>query len=290
MTGARSLARLRRTRTEARPFPPPASRFLVAAVLPLLLVAIPRGALPQRTSTDGTIVGQVVDDRTNWGIPGAEVEFLDESRRVRARTLADEEGHFALHRLPPGSFRLRVRRLGYAETTTPPWWVQSGEVLSVVVRLQPDAILLAPLEVTGLSRPLQVPALDGFYRRMETGVGGVYLSRQEIEARNPARITDLLVDVPGIRLQQAPDRLGQLMVVSFNRTLRGRGGGDCPVQVFVDGILASRGQRGVPLDELASPNALEGMEVYRGLASLPAEFVTPDARCGVVILWTRRSR
>jgi hypothetical protein len=256
----------------------------------LVLLASPQEALAQQTSTDGTIMGQVMDERTETGIPGAEVEFLDESRRVRATTLTDDEGHFALHRLPPGSFRLRVRRLGYEETTTPPWWVQTGEVLSVVVRLQPDAILLAPLEVTGTSQPLQVPVLDGFYRRMEGGMGGTYFSRQEIEARNPARITDLLVDVPGIRLQQAAGRVGQLMVVSFARTLLGRGGGECPVQVFVDGILASRGQGSVPLDELASPNALEGLEIYRGLSSLPAEFVTPDARCGVVVLWTRRSR
>jgi hypothetical protein len=266
------------------------SVFLLAAVLPLLLLATPREAPSQQSSTDGTLIGQVVDERTEAGIPGAEVEFLDESRRVRATTLTDNEGRFALHRLPPGSFRLRVSALGYAETTTPPWWVQAGEVLSVVVRLQPDAILLAPLEVTGISRPLQVPVLDGFYRRMETGLGGTYFSRQEIEARKPARITDLLVDVPGIRLQQASGRVGQLMVVSFARTLLGRGGGECPVQVYVDGILASRGQGSVSLDELASPNALEGLEIYRGLSSLPPEFVTPDARCGVVALWTRRNR
>jgi hypothetical protein len=289
MTGFWSRARLRRGGTEGL-FSPGASWSLFTAVLPLLLLALPREALPQDTSTDGTIMGRVVDDRTNTGIAGAEVEFLNELRQVWARTIADDEGYFALHRLPPGSFRLRVRGLGYTETITPPWWVQMGEVLSVVVRLQPHAILLAPLEVTGLSRPLAVPALEGFHRRLETSVGGVFFTRQQIEARNPARITDLLVDVPGVRLQQASGRPGQLMVVSFGRTLAGRGGGECPVQVFVDGVLASRGQGAVPLDELASPNALEGMEVYRGLASLPPEFVTPDARCGVVVLWTRRSR
>ncbi len=264
---------------------------LALSAFAVLQLAAPCQGLAQQTPADGTIMGQVVDERSETGIPGAEVEFLDESRGVRARTVTDDEGYFALHRLPPGSFRLRVRQLGYMETTTPAWWVQTGEVLSVIVRLQPDAILLAPLEVTGLSRPLHVPALEGFYRRLESSVGGIYFTREEIEARNPARITDLLVDVPGVRLQQAPSPgPGQLMVVSFARTLRGRGGGDCPVQVFVDGVLASRGRGPVPLDELASPYALEGMEVYRGLSSLPAEFLTPDARCGVVVLWTRRGR
>lgn len=267
-----------------------ASRIALLVGFAAILPSPPSTVAAQNTPADGTIVGRVVDERTETGLPGAEVEFLDDNRRVRARTVTDDDGSFALFRLPPGLFRLRVKQLGYAETTTPPWWVQVGEVLSVVVRLQPDAILLAPLEVTGLSRPLRVPVLEGFYRRMGSSVGGVFFNRQEIEARNPARITDLLLDVPGVRLQQASGRAGQLMVVSFARAPLGRGGGTCPVQVFVDGILASRGAGAVPLDELASPNALEGIEIYRGLSSVPAEFVTPDARCGVVALWTRRGR
>jgi hypothetical protein len=30
--------------------------------------------------------------------------------------------------------------------------------------------------------------------------------------------------------------------------------------------------------------------VYRGLSGVPAEFLTPEARCGVIALWTQRRR
>jgi hypothetical protein len=69
--------------------------------------------------------------------------------------------------------------------------------------------------------------------------------------------------------------------------------GACPVQIFVDGFLATRQgmapiQDFVSIDQLVSPQSLEGMEVYRGLSSIPPEFLTANARCGVIALWTRR--
>jgi hypothetical protein len=63
----------------------------------------------------------------------------------------------------------------------------------------------------------------------------------------------------------------------------------CPVQVYLDGVLASRNDtEPVPLDELATPAVLEGIEIFRGISSVPPEFLTPEARCGVIALWTRR--
>jgi hypothetical protein len=44
----------------------------------------------------------------------------------------------------------------------------------------------------------------------------------------------------------------------------------------------------VSVDDLVAPGAIEGIELYRGTATIPAEFLTPQARCGVVAIWTRR--
>ncbi len=252
--------------------------------LPFLWAA---SAAAQESPADGTIRGRVVDEITGTGLPGAQVEFLDSSRRVLGRTVADDGGLFVLSRLPPGPFRLRVTQLGFLQTTTPVWWVQVGDVLDVVVWLSPDAIPLAPLEVVALTQR-RLPVLSGFYRRREDAVGGYFLDREEIEQRHASRITDLLVDLPGVRLENAPGYPGQARAVTLGRALLAAGGGRCPVQVFVDGILASRGGGAVPLDDLASPASLEGIEIYRGLSSVPAEFLTPEARCGVVVLWTKR--
>lgn len=237
----------------------------------------------------GTIRGRTEDEFNGAGLAGARVEFLDDARRVLRAVTADDAGYFLLSKLPPGPFRLRVTHFGYVQTTTPTWWVQVGDVMEVAVRLQPDAIPLAPLEVVSLTR-MPLPVLAGFYRRRESAVGGVFLGRAEIEERYASRITDLLVDLPGVRLQNAPGYSGQARAVVLSGSLLAAGGGRCPAQVFMDGILASRGGGAVPLDDLATPSDLEGIEIYRGLSSVPAEFITPEARCGVVALWTRRGR
>ncbi|MFC1791075.1 hypothetical protein ACFL0I_01235, partial [Gemmatimonadota bacterium] len=71
---------------------------------------------------------------------------------------------------------------------------------------------------------------------------------------------------------------------------------DCITQIFVDGFLVNRrafGARGARpidfrIDDAVSPASVEGIEIYRGLGTVPAEFLNPDAVCGVIAIWTRR--
>lgn len=37
-----------------------------------------------------------------------------------------------------------------------------------------------------------------------------------------------------------------------------------------------------------APGLVEGIEIYRGLSTVPAQFLNSDAKCGVVAIWTRR--
>ncbi len=258
---------------------------VVAAIAGCFWFAHGQPLQAQASPVDGTIRGTVIDVVRDRPVVAATVHVLDEADRIRGEAITDEAGQFLLPRLAPGAFRLRVRALGYAEVVSPHWRVESGEVLTVVLRVHPDAILLAPLEVTASSRT-DTPVLERFYDRMDRGISGVFFDRQQIQARNPMRITDLLADVPGVRLVGAADdgdpRRDQ--IIRFSRSL-----GQCPAQIFVDGLPANRGGQEIPLDVLASPAMLEGIEVYRGLSGVPPEFLSADARCGVVALWTRRA-
>ncbi len=263
----------------------------IQVAVTLVLVAPGHGATQERPSVDGTIRGQVIDARSGVGVPGALVQLLDSSERIRSQATADEEGRFVLVRVNPGSFRLRVRHSSFIETVTPRWWVEAGEVLTVSIRVDPEVIPLAPLEVTARARS-HSPVLSGFYDRLDRGVTGTFITRDEIVERNPTRVTELLELLPGVTLDHAQG--GNARTVVMARSLPGfatppgaRGDHSCPVQIYVDGILATRGGAASP-DELATPLDLEGVEVYRGLGGVPAEFLTPEARCGVIALWTRR--
>jgi hypothetical protein len=255
-------------------------RTLLLCGLCLLGAGVARASA--QNAVNGTIRGRVIDETSELGIASVLVEFLDSYRRVRASAMTDDDGEFLLSRTPRGSFRIRVTRLGYARTVTPVWEVESGETLTVIVRMHPDAVLMAPLEITASTRSAS-PVMANFYHRLQRGVGGVYITRADIEQRNPGLVTDLLRTVPGVRLSDG--------VVHMARALPGVGGGanGCPVQIWVDGILATRGRGGnVSPDWLATPGTLEGIEVHRGLSTVPPEFLSPEARCGVIALWTRR--
>jgi hypothetical protein len=259
---------------------------LLALVLGCLAALLPLSAHAQHNAVDGVIRGIVRDEVTGQPIPNVLVEVLDHVERIRRSAMSDEDGRFLLLRVQPGPFWLRATHMAYARTKTPPWRVESGEVLEVTLRLHPQAVLLAPLEVNARART-HSPVLASFYDRLNRRMGGTLLDRADIEARNAARITDLLETVPGVRIE-ATSR--SFRMITMARALPGAGGGPnaCPVQIYVDGVRATRSGPVSP-DELLVPGALEGVEVYRGLGTIPPEFLTPEARCGVVAFWTRRA-
>jgi hypothetical protein len=252
----------------------------------LLAAALPLSASAQN-SVDGTIRGVVIDEATGRPIPGVRVEVLDHVDRIRRTAISDDEGRFLLLRIFPGPFRLRATHIAYARTRTPQWRVESGEVLEVTIRLDRNVVLLAPLEVNARTQSFS-PVLSAFYDRLNRRMGGTLLSREDIEARNPARVTDLLENLPGVRVQAGDNPSFKL--VSIAGALPGVGGGpnSCPVQIYIDGVRATRSGPVSP-DEILAPGILEGVEVYRGLGTVPAEFLTPEARCGVIAFWTRRA-
>lgn len=266
-------------------------RRLAAAAIRILvaLLALTSGdrASAQGNAVEATIRGRVIDESTAQPIPDVHVEFVDGRTRTAKSAVSDAEGNFLLSGVPSGFFRLRAARIGYARAVTPYWRIEPGEILTVTIRLHPDAVLLAPLEITARARS-RSPVLSNFYQRLERRVGGVFITREEIERSNAGLVTDLLRMVPGVEIDGGGGQHDRVvtMVRAIPVTSFANG---CPVQIYLDGILATRGATDrVSLDELATPNVLEGIEVFRGLATVPPEFLSPEARCGVIALWTRR--
>jgi len=246
-----------------------------------MLLLVPTGAEAQVVR----IEGRVIAEDTELPLGYAEVTLRRPDGRFLSRVETDTTGTFAFVVARESAIRLSAKRLGYRAATTPVLHFDGRTYFRVEVRLDTDALLLAPLEVVVWSEVDPSPMLDAFRRRRASGLGN-FISRAEIERRNPAHTSDLLRTLPGVHLSGSGR--GSRPVIDL-----GRGAGrDCVTQIFLDGMLMNRRIGGtvpdVRLDDLVSPASIEGIEVYNGLSTIPPEFLTDDAPCGVVAVWTRR--
>lgn len=177
-------------------------------------------------------------------------------------------GRFKLPRVPPGSHVLRVEHVAFAPQSAVVE-IEPGAGLEVDVRLPVRAVAMEPLEVTVESRPRHLMQA-GFFEREELGLGR-YLTPEDVERRQPARLRHLLMGLPGVTL---PPCRG----VECSDVPRAYTG--CTMSVWVDGVRIRGGLWWLRAQEVAAA------EVYRGPAETPAEF--HGTGCGAVVLWTKR--
>jgi hypothetical protein len=131
--------------------------------------------------------------------------------------------------------------------------------------------------------------MQGFYdRKYYSGLSGAFITRSDIEKRNPQLLTDIYDDTPGVRsFWIEPGR----RTVRFRRAGFGIGYG-CEPAYFIDGQRYKDPLiEGPSKSEVANFNALpvdqvEAIEVYVG-ALVPIQY-QQITNCGVILLWTRR--
>lgn len=256
---------------------------VLLAGLALALAADRVAAQQQRPPVH--VLGRVIDDATLTPVSGVSVLMVDPFGEPIARRTTDELGEFAFEVRNRTAVRFVASRLGFTEVTTPILRFGDRDFFSVEVRMDAEAVLLAPLEVVARSEPMRSPVFSGFDHRLQSGFG-VFFTREDMENIQPQLVTDVLARVPGVVLESSGRGGRRTVRMSRSQAMPG-----CITQVYVDGRLmrAMPGDGGgVPIDDLVPPEAVEGIEVYRGLASTPPEFLSPAARCGVVAIWTRR--
>jgi hypothetical protein len=215
----------------------------------------------------GVLVGRVVDAGARQPIGGAEVVLP--ARGLRALTNA--RGYFTFGELPWGIYQLEVANLGYADRTVP---VRVSGALNQMaeIALSTEAIELEGLTVTANDIASRTD-LDGLVRRMNLGFGS-FLTREVLEKRPMARLFDFLREVPGVWVDQRG--------FDASLTVRGRA---CDPIIYVDGV-----ERPTWSVESFVTQDLEAIEVYRGYAQIPGEFLRPSMGprpCAVVAVWTR---
>jgi outer membrane receptor for ferrienterochelin and colicin len=248
----------------------------------------------------------VVEDNGGERVSGASVELIVDGRSRRAQASSDS-GAFRFTVLPYESYQIRVVHPGYRQVTTPVMnmrtlGLRDAGTLSIEVRVSASTVALAPVTVLARSTG-QPPMVQAFHRRRERRMGGYFITRDDLDRRGGIQLTDVLREVPGITLRTAGGSVFSL-VVHF----RGAGvaDGDCPAQIYVDGVLANRrvlrepaavdsserrvgrvADDGWGIDNIVSPSSIEGIEIYKGIGGVPVEFMSRDAKCGVIAIWTR---
>ncbi len=215
----------------------------------------------------GAVIGQVISRQTRAPVSGALVFFLGSA----SPATSDTSGRFQHTGLTPGVHVLQVRAPGYA-TASWPVELAEGEVVEHLFEMDvEEGYELPPVVVEG--KPTEsMSRFEGFERRRVRGVGH-FITREEIERRQAATLSDLLRNVPGVNTACSVAGCEVRMARSPRR---------CRPEYYLDGFPASLA---------TGPNfparGIKAVEIYNSPVETPPEFQRPNLVCGIVAIWTK---
>jgi len=248
---------------------------LSALVLTLAVVLAPPHAGAQ------TVHGRLLEQGTARPIAAGDLTLLGEDGEAVDRAETDSAGHFTLRSPDPGSFYVRAERIGYRPKTDGILELGEGGEITVDFYLMPQPVELEGVEgtVEGMTllerKDREYLDWQGFYDRKKMGFGH-FITPEEIEEDPPIDYYDLFRKMPGVRGVSGA-RGGEGVQITARGGTFG-GGGYCSPAIFVDGI---------PTSNPPPVEAIVGVEVYKGIASVPLQFSRLGGGCGVVLVWTR---
>ena len=213
-----------------------------------------------------TVSGLVVleDSPTN---AGSRIELVGSD--IVAMT--NEKGEFTMRNLPSGSKVLLARHLGFGAETVPVD-LSSRQQKRVTIKLSKFAEVMDPVLVIARNSA----ALDrvGFNQRKKSGLG-YYIGPDRLQNMHPNYLTDILRQVPGLRVSYGPE--GE--VISSSRGF----GIEC-VQYWVDDmpwLSVGTGE----INHFVTGGEVVAVEVYQDL-NTPARYMRAEP-CTTIVLWTR---
>ncbi|MEX2179275.1 MAG: TonB-dependent receptor [Gemmatimonadaceae bacterium] len=227
-------------------------------------------ALAGESLAQTRLLSGVVRDSLGAAIVAASVALNDEATRT------DSAGTFVLVLPRADSITIVIRRMGYEQMTfTLSTDDAAGNTVEVV--LNQVAHALGSVEVQGMEVRAST-MLRNFDERRAQGIGR-FISREEIERRNPSQLSQMLRDQAGLIVY--PPRNGTTPIQFAMYQSR-----TCQPSIFVDGQYAA----GIDINTV-HPFDIEGVEIYRTLGSVPPEFIRGGGAgrfCGAIAIWTKR--
>ncbi|TPG71720.1 outer membrane beta-barrel family protein [Hymenobacter nivis] len=161
-------------------------------LLPLLFFILlgQRAAAQAPAPGSGSVTGTVLDSLTRQPVPFATVVLLPPapSEKTVAGQSADEQGHFALTKVPAGSYRLRVSFVGYG-VRTQAVTVANGALALGPIRLPATAQRLGEAVVVA-QRPLMEVKPDRLVYNAEQDVTNAGGTAQDVLRKAPLLAID----------------------------------------------------------------------------------------------------
>jgi hypothetical protein len=240
------------------------------ALIGVLALASPRAEAQQRN------LHGIVTDSAGYPLPNVEVRIMELGRVART----DVQGRFAIDRITDRIVDVTFRRFGY-EVRAVRVALINGEGDSLRVVMRAEALRLPQVEIE--EKEDQHPFFAEYEKRRERGLG-TFITQRDIEKLNTTYPSDAFRRLPGMRFVNASTGMGVRFMSSIGMGGSARNGGSCQPTIWVDGQAAP----GMEIDEIRAQD-IHGIEIYRGAATTPPQFVKHGtSQCGTIVVWTRR--
>ncbi len=192
------------------------------------------------------VTGRIVDAEAGRPVAEAEVWL----RGTSFRGITSPDGEFRFGQVPPGSYMLFVKHLGYG-VKQDTLEVPSGEEISVDMRVDAEVFEIAPLTVTVASRP-----------STERAMGGLIIDRASIDkvrgrVRDAADVIQTQ-NIPGVIIRRRGD--GSLCVGYAPGQVRMMFNTGCvPMVIFINNVRATNTELALQMP----PDSIDRIILYR---------------------------
>lgn len=239
------------------------------------------------------IQGVVVDES------GAAVAYARVVISGQGRVLADDAGRFRAS-VSPGQAVLDVRRIGFRPLVDT---ISVSSDTNLTLAMTPVAVPLAG-QVVNASRN-DALARNGFYDRVRDGQrgmnNGVFVFPEDIEARQPQRISQMFSRAPGVRMVQfgggasAPATSGNCFMTIYLdgarletlATQMSNGAAGLTLRPRPASTNPREDLRGISIDYIIAANEVAAIEIYPRAVNAPPQYQAFNGTCGIIAIWTK---
>lgn len=243
----------------------------------LVLLGLAAG---EQVGAQAQVNARVIDMATSRPVADAIVEATWRMASVVTRSAGQtrsDGGGVARLSVEPGTYRLRVRRIGFEERITVPLTVSAESPLEITILLRPNIVQLDTIRAVSLYSGQS----SAFAERIRTA-SGTFITGADVKKKGLQGMEQALTSVPGMRMVQIDDGPPKLVSRAFSLG----GCGQRQPKFFLNG--SSSFQLTEAEVFALSIQEIWAVEVYQSAAGLPPEYSPSDAFCGLVIIWTKK--